>query len=224
MKDKKAISDSNIQPSGENEDSQEEESQVKVSDQTDQSRSEIKDDFVSYDTHRKLLGEKKKEREENLRLRKQLNDLLEEKSMREEAQLKENNDWKALAEKRYEELKSHEAKLKQIEQDRIDAKKLDSFLSALPCNLERKFWRLIDIDKILVNPDSGEVDEMTVTKQVEVWKKEYPETLGYSGSGAKLPNESPKPTDSLSYDKWKNMSAAEMRKHLKTVVANEKGV
>ncbi len=221
MLENKAVSDSNNQTSGKVEGEQVQE-QTQKSDENKSNEPEAKDDFVSYDTHRKLLGEKKREKEENLKLRKQMNELLGEKSNREEQQLKENNDWKALAEKREEELKDRDTQLKGIENDRLNAKKLDSFLGALSGNLERKFWGLIELDKILVNPETGEVDEMTVTKQVETWKKEYPETLGYNVSGAKLPNESPKPAEnSVNYDKWKNMSAADMRKNLKKVVANE---
>ena len=212
------VSDENIKASGNNDG----EETSPMSEEIKSSKSETKEDVVAYDSYRRLLGEKKKEQEEKLKLSRELKELRDEKKSREESSLKEQNDWKSLAERRGEELVEKENYIKGVAQDRANAKKLDSFLEAVGSKIDRKFWGLIGLDKILINPDTGDVDEMTVTKQVEAWKKEYPETLGYRGSTAKLPTDSPKPEGvTLDYNTWTSMSAKDMKKNYQKVRAGD---
>ncbi|RKZ07634.1 hypothetical protein DRQ25_11110 [Candidatus Fermentibacteria bacterium] len=178
---------------------------------------------VSYDSHRKLLGEKK-------RLAEQLTESLaknakndQEKNEAEEKRLKDNEEWKTYAEKKEQEANEARAKLTETTSQIADAKKLDAFLNTLDAKIDRKYWGFIDTDSIVTNPESGEIDEMSVAKAVEAFKANYAEIIQYPGKTTGLPNESPKPgTSTLTYDEWTKLPVKEMKARQAEVMANDR--
>jgi hypothetical protein len=79
-----------------------------------------------------------------------------------------------------------------LEVQTTNARKLESFLGTLDGKVDRKYWGHINLDSIVIDPDSGQVDEMSVTKEIERFKKEFPEVIR-KPSGPGVPNQSPKP-------------------------------
>lgn len=140
-------------------------------------------DTVAYSTHRKLLSEKKA-------LAEKLSVLEAENQQRVNTELEKNGEYKTLLANANERLQAAETELSQQRENRRDAQKIDSFLNTLNAKLDRKYWMHIDTDSIAINPDTGEVDEMSVTKAVEKYKSSYPETL-YPGGGLKVPQSAP---------------------------------
>ena len=138
---------------------------------------------VSYDTHRQLLSEKKK-------LAEQLAVIQGNNKEREEAELRQKEDWKTLLETRDQELDAVREELGGHKSRTRDARKIDRFLNTLDAKLDSKYWVLIDLEAIAINPDTEEVDDMSVTKAVETFRSRYAETL-YTKTGVKVPQSAP---------------------------------
>ena len=135
------------------------------------------DDTVAYETHRKLLGEKKKLTEKHQAVLEELEALKGQVKSRETKELEEKEEYKKLWEQSKAERDELNNKLSSFQQEQTNSRKLRSFLNTLDGKVAEKWWGHIDLDKILVNPDTGAVDEMSVTKYVEQFQKEYPEII-----------------------------------------------
>lgn len=136
---------------------------------------------INYETHRKLLDEKKK-------IQAQLEQVLKEKQERDEAEARKRGDFEALLKAREEEL-SKEREARQELADRITkGRKLNAVIDALGGNVDQKWLKLIDTDEIVVNPETGEVDQMTVARAAESLKKQWPEMIR---STARMPHQAP---------------------------------
>lgn len=173
---------------------------------------ESKDDTVKYETYRKTLSEAKraKERLAELEREKAERDAADKEA--EEQRLKDEQKWKEYAEKKEAEANEWKTKFDTTTSQIVDAKKLDAFLNTLDGKVDRKFWNFIDTDAIMTNPETGEIDDMSVAKTVESFKANYPELIVYPGQKTGLPSESPKPaTGSLTYDEWRKLPAKEMK-------------
>lgn len=142
-----------------------------------------KKDTVAYETHVKLLKEKKKLQEEYDAIQKQNRD-------REEADLRLKEDFKKIAELREAEAAELRSKLTTVEARERNAIKLDAFLSSLDGSVDKRFWGHIPLDQIIVDPESGEPDPMSVTKVVEAFRKEYYDIIKKPGQPT-VPNTAP---------------------------------
>lgn len=175
-----------------------------------------KTETVSYESHQKLLGEKKKLSE---RLKANESELSEIKKMiadKEEAALKDNNQWKEAYGKAKEDLEVATSRLQQNETERLNAKKLNSFFDAIGSRIDSKYWNLIDIDQIAM--DGENIDEFSVSKYVESFKNEFPEvikpkeTRGMPNAGAPAAN-----SGGLSYEEWLKLPAQEKEARMSEV-------
>lgn len=187
-------------------------STANVGDETQKPSNETKNDTVSYDTHRKLLAEKKKVQE-------QLETFLSEQKKAQEATLAEQNQWKKLAELKEKELAEAKATLAAKQEQEAAARKLESFLKLLPGQLEKQYWGLVDLDKIVTNPETGAPDEQSVAAYVKDWHKTYSKVVSTSTT-QKLPNEAPQGDGSpISLETWKKLPLADKKKHYESVKA-----
>lgn len=161
---------------------------------------------VSYETHRKLLDEKKKAQ---ARL-KELEDA--EKRRNDEALLSEGKLKEAL-ELREKELKEAQDKLNAVADRDRQAKKLRSVIKGLGAgDLEDKWYTVIgqEIDEVVVD-DEGNVDPTSVQKVVEGLKKNWPEMI--KKPSANLPNGTPAGgPQTISRAEWMKLSSKEMLK------------
>lgn len=184
-----------------------------VDDQQQQSsgQSETADkpkDSVSYETHRKLLDEKKK-------IQARLEAIEAEKRQAEEAELVRKGETQKLldlAKKEAEELRS---KLTQKEQRELQAKKMAAVIRGLGTSVDEKWYGVLGqhIDDVVVNPDTGEIEMMSVTNIVEDLKKTWPEMLKKPAVG--MPADAPRGEGSGMIDRsaWLKLSAKEMAKY-----------
>lgn len=163
-------------------------------------------DVVAYETHRKLLGEKKKLQEKYQSLEQRLAEI-------EENKLKEKEDYKGLYENTKEELGKLHIELSQKKEEEIASRKLSAFLEILPGQVDKKYWGHVDLDKILLDPETGEIDQMSVTKVAKTFEQTYPEIIIKNGS-VNLPNQSPKGNQgqTITYSEWLKLPLKEMEK------------
>lgn len=164
--------------------------------------------------NQELLGEKKKVAE---RL-KSLETLQKEK---EEKELKEKEDFKTLVQLREEELNKTKSELESERFQRQQGMKLDAFLSILDGKVDSKYWGMIDLEKISVNPDTKQIDQMSVGKAVEEFKKTYPELIK-SGNPQVPPANAPTNGEVLTYEKWLTLPVKEQKLRYKEMRANDK--
>lgn len=174
---------------------------------------------VSYETHRRLLSEKKRRDEENAALKARLDEIEKRDKEKMEAELKQKEDWKKMLELREKELSDKDAKLKQYEQQRVEETKLRKFLASIDGKIDSRYWQLIPIEEIAVR-DNGEIDELSVTKAVETFVKKFPETVQRRNAPS-TSNTAPNGQGSISYDEWRKLPVKEMRAKLKQVIAQE---
>ncbi len=171
-------------------------------------------DSVSYETHRKLLAEKKKRDDELRATNDRLAALEREKKEREENDLKEKENYKKLVEIRDKELAETTAKYQTLNTTIQESVKFNSFLEAIPGQLDKKFWRMVDTSGIIIDPTTGEPDPTSVKKAADKFQAEYGELI-QSGGTAKLPNnEAGQYQGAMNDDVWNKMSAKEKKDNL----------
>jgi len=169
--------------------------------------SEPKKDMVSYETHRKLLAEKKKQDQllEEFRANQKKTEelkLIEEGKLKEALELKE----KELAEK-HRLLQEYDSRDK-------TAKKISCVLRGLGTkDLDDKWFTVIhgELDEIKFD-DSGEIDQSSVLKVVETLKTTWPEMLATKRPGMPGGVPSVGTPGTISYSEWQKLSAVEMSK------------
>lgn len=69
----------------------------------------------------------------------------------------------------------------------------------------------MNLDDIVINPDTGDVDNESIDQVVNKFMGVHANLVDTSHVG-KIPHGHPKSTTQLSHDQWKNMSLAEMKK------------
>ncbi len=145
-------------------------------------------------------------------------DLLEkEKKDAEVKALKDKDDWKTLAEQREADLQAANEKLSKKETEDRDRAKLAAVLDAVGGRVDRKYWGLIDIDQVAVNPETGEVDKTSATKYANVFKSEHG-ILIKTVKGDGIVKDAPKGgVGSITHAEWLKLPAKEMAARLKDV-------
>lgn len=150
-------------------------------------------DSVSYDTHRKLLAEKKSMQERLQNTESELNEIKSQIAAKTQQDLEEQNRFKEL----YEGLKTENETLKTSIHERDvamqDALKIDAFNKALGDGrkIDRKYRSFIDTKNIMLDTQTGAVDELSASKEVERVLAEFPEIVKSSGTSRALPNQAP---------------------------------
>ena len=139
------------------------------------------DGTVAYETYQKVLNEAKNAKEK-------LRALESEFHKERENKMKHEGDWKGLIELREKEIKELKDQMTKISNDysTLDShvktsKKLSAVLNKIEGVIDQKYYGLIDLDEVMVNPESGEIDEMSVIKAAQSFKTQYPEVVRKSG-------------------------------------------
>lgn len=175
-----------------------------------------KKDVVSYESHLKLLNEKRK-------LKERLDELERASKEKEEADLRAKEDFKKIAELKEAEAKQFKEELEKARAREINAGKLDAFLSTLDGKVERKYWGHINLEQILVNPETGDLDQMSVAKEVERFRKEYPEVIKKPGVN-QLSSAAPLGAEGgpITYEEWRKLPLKEQKARYKEMRESEK--
>jgi len=177
---------------------------------------------VSYDTHRKLLSEKKRRDEELREARERLGRFEAEEKKRTEDELLKQQNYEKIIELKNKELEETTQKLSGMQTQFTDMRKFDAFKKALGNgDIDQKYWGLVDLNEIVIHPESTEIDEMSVTKYVDKFQSQFPEVIKRP-SGANMPANAPKGVgQTLTYEEWKKLPAKEMRARLKEVRSSQ---
>lgn len=149
---------------------------------------------VAYETHQKLLSEKKKLAEKHQATEAQLNELLAAQEAAKNQELEKQSEYQKL----WEASKQENEKLKNerdaYQKNIMDAHKINAFSEKLPGKIANsKYYDFVPLDQIVVDPESGRVDEASVQSVVDSFVKEHSGLL-VKGKSPGLPNDAPDST------------------------------
>jgi 4-alpha-glucanotransferase len=163
-------------------------------------------DKVAYDTYRRVLAEAKK-------LKDQVKLYEEEKTKSHEQKLKEQNEWKALAEAKSAQADHLEKAFKEQQEQIVNGMKYQEFEKHLGGRLKnRDYATFIDFDKIVINPETKQIDAESVKGVVSGFVKEHSSLVEFSGS-ARMPNEAAK-SAAFGTKPVEKMTPAELREYI----------
>lgn len=138
-------------------------------------------DKVAYETYKRVLAEAKKFKD----LAKQLAD---EKAQGDEQKLKEQSEYKKLADIYKAQLDEKNKLLQDQESSIVNGMKYQEFEKHLGGKLKNKeYATFIDFEKIAIDPETKRIDEESVKGVASSFLKSHPELVDL-GSGARLPN------------------------------------
>lgn len=160
--------------------------QMGVSDSTQansvQTETRTANDVVKYETYSKVLSEAKKLKEKV----KEYETVLQQSQ---EQKLKEQNEWKALAEQYKSKLDQTSHVLQEQEKSIVNGLKYHEFEKHLGGKLKDKdYATFVDFDRIILNPETKQVDEDSVKAVAADFVKKHASLVEFQGSG-KLPNQ-----------------------------------
>lgn len=178
---------------------------------TEQTQEKPTSQSVSYETHQRLLGEKKK-------LAEKLAQLETTAAAQRTKELQEKEQYKTL----YEEAKAQaEARQKALDEKQsmiTNGMKLGEFLKALPngARLEDQYFGLIPLDEIAIDETTGRPDPNSLKIVVDKFKTTFAKVIDQP-TGARLPGQAAQQGGTLSYEEWRKLPAKEMQKRFKEV-------
>lgn len=179
--------------------------------ENNQTDNEKQKNTVAYDTHLKLLNEKKKRDAE-------LADAQAKLKAFEEAKLKEQGDLKALLEMRDKEIAEAKAKATQVEELLNNSVKLDAVLNKLSGSVDKQYFGLFDLSKIPIDPTTQMPDQLSVEKYAKDFEQTYSAIIKKSTT-AQMPNHAAQGTNvKLTYEEWLRLPLKEQKARLKDVL------
>ena len=87
--------------------------------------------------------------------------------------LAEQGKYKELYENAQEANNTLQNQIAQQQKDKEDFLKLRALVGAIDGTVDSKYYELMPIDKVLVDPETGELDQMSVNKAVENFRQEH---------------------------------------------------
>lgn len=184
-----------------------------------------KKDMVAYESYQKLLKEKKARDAELQEYKKKTEELELSRKKEEEEKLKQKENWQGLLEIREKEklemlnkLKEKEDKISSLEETFNNGIKLQTFLGELSGEVDKKYWGMIDLAQIIIDPISGSPDPTSVKHAALNFEKQYPELIR---GKAKIPpsdGATPPAGTAITYEDWLKLSPDQMKKRMVDVI------
>ena len=190
------------------------EGQGKGNEGHESSQGSTTEDKVAYSSYQKLLAEKKALADRYREQQETLSKIEAERKEAEKKKLEEQGNYKKLLEQERQEREKLANKLKQTEERETGRRKLASVIKSVGGEIDPKFYDLIDYDEVIVDPETGEVDKLSVTNVVEKIRATYPEIIRAKG-GPGMSQAAPKGANgaaTISYDEWRKLPVKEMDK------------
>lgn len=166
-------------------------------------------DTVKYESYRKVVGQNKRLSEDVTQMRERLQAMEDAEKARHEKQLQEQNQWQELAKIKEQEAAEARAEAQALKEQQLEARKLDAVLRAIPGKVDRDYWSLFDLDKVLVNPDTGQIEDTTVRSLADDFLTKHRRVVDFPASNARIDPTAPVPnrsTGTLSHDDWLALS------------------
>lgn len=160
---------------------------------------------VSYESHRKLLDEKKQ-------LADRLKKIEDDARAAHEAELIEQGNLKEALELREKELAEERSLRLGYEEKHLNAKKMNAIIKGLGTSVDDKWLPVIGgrIDSVVIDAD-GNIDMKTVNAVTDSLKKQWPEMI--KKEMPNMPNGTPQGgTTTITRSEWLKLSSMDMKK------------
>lgn len=158
---------------------------------------------VAYETHKKLLAEKKKRDEDLNRIQEQLKEMQAKERERQESELKAKEEWKKLVEIREKELADLKKQVEQKDSLIVTSIKRGAVKSAINGLVPDKYIGLIDVSKVVINPETGEPDPASVQEVARTFEQEHKLLILSKDGKTGLPNDAASAAKKLTVSEWK---------------------
>lgn len=177
---------------------------------------------VSYESYSRAVEREKRWKQEAEEARQKLNEYETAAQKAERERLEKEGNWQKLAETRAEEVErlknevqTWTDKFSGLNSQIQDSKKAHAVVSKLPGSLRQDYFHMLDLDGVVMNPETGEIDETTAVKAAESFAQRYPELIKAANS-PRIPNGEPGGggVTKLTYDEYLKLPHAEKRKAL----------
>ena len=200
---------------------------------SNQDNIEIKEDTVSYESHKKLLGQYKTAKSKMTEIETQyaemqqkLQVIEQEKLTQEEAKLLKAGEKDKIIELREQKIKELEDKFNGVSTERDGLKesmtaseKLYAFYEKLPGKIKRsEYLRHVPLDKIVLDSETGKIDAQSVDTVVNDFMENYSDLVD-TKQGKYLPGDAARGGSSISASNFKNLSLSDMRANMPQAVA-----
>lgn len=139
--------------------------------------SESSSQSVSYETHKRLLSEKKRRDEEVRSMEAKVRELEMREKLRIETEARQKEDWKTMLELKEQDLSDLKERYQGLESHVHQAVKKAAFVRALGGSFRDNYIKLIDFDSIPIDPTTGSVDELALNKYAEQFRKDFKEVI-----------------------------------------------
>lgn len=148
-------------------------------------------DTIAYETHKKLLNQRKGDQEKLRNLEQQLNEFITAKKTSEEQMLAEQGKFKELADQRTRELEEARQENANYKSSFDKAVKLSAFRDQLGGTVDNSaYYDFVKTDEIVVDPDTGVIDLASVEAVVNQFKQSHSKLYTPRVSKS-LPNDAP---------------------------------
>ncbi len=154
-----------------------------------------KQDTISYEVHRKLLGQRKTDQAKMKDLEAKINSFVTEKTQNEEKKLAEQGEYKKLVENRDAEIARLNSENNEYKTSFDKAIKLSAFRDRLGGTVDNsQYYDFVNVDNIVIDPESGTVDDASVEMVVNEFKQNHSKLFTPKG-GKVLPSDAPSTND-----------------------------
>lgn len=158
---------------------------------------------VSYETHRKLLGEKKKRDEELAAAQTRLQEFEKEKQEREEAEATKRGDFETALKLKEEENRKLKTEHETLRTSLQNGQKLRAMLNAVNGDVDEAYWSLFDLSKITMDPATNLPEPSSVKNAAAEFEKTHALVIQKASAGGGLPNDAAKGAAAkLTYTQW----------------------
>jgi hypothetical protein len=172
---------------------------------------------VSYTTYKKTLTQLKNLQEKHKQSEHLLGEFEKKEQELEKKRLEEQGEYKKLLEMERQKIGQYESERDEYKNRLITAHKLNAFTEKLPSKISKpQFYDHIPLNDIVIDPETGVVDETSVNNAVNFFVKEYHQLL--EPTGKPLPSDSPSVSGQLSYQQWLKLPVKEKRARINEVI------
>lgn len=176
---------------------------------------------VAYESYMKALGEKKAAQERLKEMEARLSDFENAQREAEERKLNEKGEFKKIVELREAEIAKLKDELNSVAKERdsyrgnlTDTYKLQSFYDKLPGKIKRQeFLNFVDLDSIVLDPETGSVDSQSVDNVVSSFMENYGDLVETNKFGG-LPGDAPRGKKSLTVKEWQKLPLNEKKQRM----------
>jgi len=156
-----------------------------------QTAEEAAADFVKYETHNRLLRQRKADQGKVRELEEELNRFRDVERKREQTEMEKRGQYDKILKEREERIGQLEKEREERERQAIQSTKLSAFVDLLPGKLRNnQYLAFVNVDEIAIDPDTKKVDEGSLKSAVDTFMKAH-SVLVEPKNTPSLPNRSP---------------------------------